>query len=122
MFTFQVGSLWDLIEATESWSLEGVAHQITCPTLVCEAEGDHFFAGQPQRLYDALMCPKTLLRFTAEDGAEEHCHYGALLLFNHRVFSWLDATLHVNEQWSAGATTSLGKAQSLSSSHDIALS
>jgi hypothetical protein len=45
LFTFQVDSIWDLIEATESWSLEGVAHLITCPTLVCEAEGDHFFAG-----------------------------------------------------------------------------
>jgi len=98
MFTFQVGSIWDLFKATESWSLEEVAHKITCPTLVCEAEKDHFFAGQPKMLYEALMCPKTLLRFTAEDGAEEHCQLGALLLFNHRVFSWLDTTLHVNEQ------------------------
>jgi dienelactone hydrolase len=98
LFTFQVGSIWDLIEATESWSLEGVAHMISCPTLVCEAERDHFFAGQPKMLYEALTCPKTLLRFTAGEGAEEHCQYGALLLFNHRVFSWLDATLHVNQQ------------------------
>ena len=93
MFTFQVNSIWDLIAATESWSLEGVASRITCPTLVCEAEGDHFFAGQPKMLYDALTCPKTLMRFTADEGAEEHCHYGALLLFNHRLFQWLDMTL-----------------------------
>jgi hypothetical protein len=44
-------------------------------------------------LYDALTCPKTLMRFTADDGAEEHCHYGALLLCNHRLFQWLDMTL-----------------------------
>jgi alpha-beta hydrolase superfamily lysophospholipase len=98
MFTFHVGSIWELIDATECWSLEGVASKITCPTLVCEAEGDQFFAGQPQMLYDALTCPKTLMRFTAEDGAEEHCQYGALLLFNHRVFEWLDTTLR--RQWS----------------------
>ena len=98
MFTFQVGSIWDLIEATESWSLEAVANKITCPTLVCEAESDHFFAGQPKMLYEALTCPKALLRFTAEDGAEEHCQLGALLLFNHQVLSWLDTTLHVNAQ------------------------
>jgi dienelactone hydrolase len=98
MFTFQVGSIWDLIEATESWSLEGVAHMITCPTLVCEAEGDHFFAGQPKMLYEALTCPKILMRFTADDGAEEHCQFGALLLSNHRMFEWLDTTLHVNAQ------------------------
>jgi alpha-beta hydrolase superfamily lysophospholipase len=98
MFTFQVGSIWDLIEATESWSLEGVAHKITCPTVVCEAEGDHFFAGQPKMLYEALTCPKTLLRFTAEEGAEEHCQFGALVLSNHRIFALLDTALHVNAQ------------------------
>ncbi|MDQ2714600.1 MAG: alpha/beta fold hydrolase [Chloroflexota bacterium] len=98
MFTFQVDSIWDLIEATESWSLEGVVQGITCPTLVCEAEGDHFFVEQPKMLYEALTCPKTLLRFTAEDGAEEHCQLGALLLFNHRVFEWLDTRLVVDER------------------------
>ena len=98
MFAFQVGSIWDLIEATECWSLQGVANKITCPTLVCEAEGDHFFAGQPRMLYEALTCPKTLLRFTAEEGAEEHCQLGALVFSNHQVFSWLESTLQVNEQ------------------------
>lgn len=32
----------------------GVAESIVCPTLVCEAEGDLFFKGQPQELYDHL--------------------------------------------------------------------
>ncbi|MDJ0719650.1 MAG: alpha/beta fold hydrolase [Prochloraceae cyanobacterium] len=98
LFTFQVGSIWDLIAATESWSLEGVANQIACPTLVCEAEGDHFFAGQAKMLYEALTCLKTFMRFTASDGAEAHCQFGALLLFNHRVFEWLDATLGIRRE------------------------
>lgn len=98
LFTFQVGSIWELIEATGSWSLEGVANKITCPSLVCEAEGDQFFAEQPKMLYEALTCPKTLLRFTAKDGAEEHCQVGALLLYNHRVFEWLDTTLQIHAQ------------------------
>jgi alpha-beta hydrolase superfamily lysophospholipase len=92
-FTFQVGTIWELIAATEAWSLAGVAEQIRCPTLVCAAEADQFFAGQPEQLYAALTCPKTLLRFSAEEGAEEHCQYGALVLANHRMFEWLDATL-----------------------------
>lgn len=96
LFTFGVGSIWALNDATASWTLAGVADKITCPTLVCEAEADHFFAGQPKLLHDALTCPKTLMRFTADDGAEEHCQFGALLLYNHRVFEWLDATLQVN--------------------------
>lgn len=93
LYTFQVGSIWELMEATDGWSLEGVADHIQCPTLVCDAEADHFFEGQARMLYDALRCPKTFLRFTAEDGAEEHCHFGALLFFNHKVFDWLDSTL-----------------------------
>ena len=102
LFTFQVDSIWDLIDATESWSLQGVANQITCPTLVCEADGDHFFDGQPQMLYDALTCPKTFMRFTADDGAEEHCQLGALLLYNHHLFEWLDTTLYGSGHVSVG--------------------
>jgi len=44
-------------------------------------------------LFDALRCPKTHLLFTAEDAAEEHCHAGATLLLNQRVFDWLDEML-----------------------------
>ena len=69
------------------------AHRIQCPTLVCEAAADHFFTGQPQLLYDALNCPKTYIRFTEEEEAEEHCQFGALLYFNQRMFEWLDETL-----------------------------
>jgi len=83
----------DLIEATESWSLDGIASKILCPTLVCEAEADHFFSGQPRLLYDSLTCPKAFMRFTEEEGAGEHCQLGALLLYNSRAFQWLDATL-----------------------------
>lgn len=32
-----------------------------------------FFQGQPQELYDHLICPKTLMRFTVEEGAGAHC-------------------------------------------------
>jgi len=35
---------------------DGIAEAISCPTLVCEAEGDIFFKGQPQQLYDHLTC------------------------------------------------------------------
>jgi hypothetical protein len=30
---------------------------------------------------------------TAEEGAEEDCQCGALILFNQRIFDWLDETL-----------------------------
>ena len=73
--------------------LRGLAECIACPTLVCEAEQDPFWQGQPQQLYEALTCPKPFLRFTAEEGAGEHCHVGAHTLFHERAFDWLDDVL-----------------------------
>lgn len=92
-FTFRENSFIELLGKTEPYTLEGVAEKIICPTLVCEAEEDQFFSGQPMQLYEALKCPKAYRKFTKEEGAEEHCHYGALQLFNHEVFEWLDRTL-----------------------------
>lgn len=92
-FTFRAGSFIELLEKTEPYTLEGIAEKIVCPTLVCEAEADQFFSGQPEQLYDALTCPKTYRKFTKDEGAEEHCHLGALQLFNHYIFEWLDQTL-----------------------------
>ncbi|MCV7213729.1 alpha/beta hydrolase [Mycobacterium crocinum] len=74
----------------------GVAEQITCPTLVCEAASDIFFEGQPQLLFDHLSCPKTLLKFTDAEGAGAHCQVGAGRLAFARIFDWLDETLAVS--------------------------
>ncbi|MFJ9342224.1 alpha/beta hydrolase family protein [Streptomyces sp. NPDC101733] len=73
----------------------GIAEQIRCPTLVCDAEEDMFFKGQPEQLYDHLTCPKTLMVFTAEEGAGAHCHPGAMRLTQARIYDWLDTTLKV---------------------------
>jgi dienelactone hydrolase len=93
LWVFRGATAQELIDEISKYDLTDVADQITCPTLVCEAENDHFFAGQPRTLYEALHCPKTLLTFTAAEGAGEHCHVGALTLFHQRMFDWLDDTL-----------------------------
>jgi dienelactone hydrolase len=93
MWVFAITTAQELFDEFSKYDLTQVADQISCPTLVCEAENDHFLSGQPQMLYDALHCPKTLLTFTAAEGAEEHCHVGALTLFHQRMFDWLDDTL-----------------------------
>ena len=72
---------------------DGVAEAIACPTLVCDAEGDFFFKGQPQALYDHLTCPKTRIVFTEAEGAGAHCQVGASRLAFARIFDWLDETL-----------------------------
>jgi len=71
----------------------GLAESIACPTLVCEAENDLYFEGQPQMLYDHLRCPKTLMRFTNAEGAGAHCHVGASRLALAAMFDWLDEAL-----------------------------
>ena len=58
-------------------------------TVACRRK-NHSFAGQAQRLYDLLKCPKKYILFTEEEGAEDHCHVGALSLANQRIFDWLD--------------------------------
>jgi alpha-beta hydrolase superfamily lysophospholipase len=74
------------------YSLKGYAEQITCPTFVCNAEGDEISASAPQ-LFTALRCPKMLVTFTTADGAGDHCESGARTLYHARSFGWLDGIL-----------------------------
>jgi hypothetical protein len=73
----------------------GIAEAISCPTLVCEAEGDIFFKGQPQELFDHLTCAKTYMRFTESEGAGAHCQIGAGRLAFARIYDWLDQTFGI---------------------------
>jgi pimeloyl-ACP methyl ester carboxylesterase len=94
VFSFGSSSFYDFVVATQKMTLDGgVAERISCPSLVMEADGDQFFRGQPEHVFDALQSPKRLVRFTAEDGAENHCQSGALSFKDEVVFNWLDDTL-----------------------------
>ena len=93
-FSFGSKSYYDLTVESKKMSLDGgVVERISCPTLVMEADGDQFFRGQPEHVYEALKAPKTFARFTVEDGAENHCQSGALAYKDEVVFNWLDDTL-----------------------------
>jgi hypothetical protein len=71
---------------------DGIAEQISCPTLVLDAEEDMYPKGQPDVLYEHLTCPKTMIRFTTAEGAGAHCQCGADRLAAARIFDWLDNT------------------------------
>jgi pimeloyl-ACP methyl ester carboxylesterase len=71
---------------------DGVAEQISCPTLVCDSEEDLYLKGQPDELYNHLTCPKTIIRFTSAEGAGTHCQVGADRIANARIYDWLDDT------------------------------
>ncbi len=93
LWTFGVSDADELLKATEAYTMDGVADRITCPTLVLKAEADQFFAGQPERVFQALTCPKDLFTFREDEGGGEHCHEGAIALWHQRTFDWLDTTL-----------------------------
>ena len=53
------------------------------------AEGDPIAAGAEDFL-DRLACPTTLIRFSAPEGAGDHCELMNRWLANQRILDWLD--------------------------------
>jgi pimeloyl-ACP methyl ester carboxylesterase len=92
MWAFGVNSPAALIRTT-GYTLDGIAEQIACPTLVLEAENDATFRGEAQRVAQTLTCPHEHIVLTDAEGAGEHCHEGAMLAFHQHAFDWLDALL-----------------------------
>lgn len=87
-----VDNLRDYLSAIELFTMDGRADAIACPTLMTLAENDPLAAGT-QQFFDRLRCPKALLRFSAAEGAGDHCESGNRSLLNRRVFDWLDGVL-----------------------------
>ncbi|MCC6312636.1 MAG: alpha/beta fold hydrolase [Thermomicrobiales bacterium] len=87
-----VDTLFDYFVDFSRYEVSSVAGDITCPTLVTMAEGDPTAAGAPV-LFAAIQAPKTLVHFTAAEGAGGHCETLARSLYHQRVFDWLDETL-----------------------------
>ena len=83
----------DYLLALRPYSLAGHAAAITCPVLVCDAEGDDISASAPQ-LAAALAGEKEYIHFTKAEGAGDHCEAGARTLYHARSFGWLDQLLH----------------------------
>ncbi|WP_225724795.1 MULTISPECIES: S9 family peptidase [unclassified Nocardia] len=89
IWTFGATGGADFLRRTEPFTMAGISDRIACPTLVLDAEEDMFFTGEAVRMYEALTCPKELIVGTAAEGAGAHCHMGAMLRTNQRVFDWL---------------------------------
>jgi hypothetical protein len=97
VWSFGASSIADFLTRTRQMTMAGIAGRIQCPCLVMEAEGDMFFQNQPRQIYDALQAPKQFVRFTSEDGSENHCQSGALAYKDEVVFNWLDETLKLHD-------------------------
>ncbi len=91
---FGFDSAFDTFTAVQQYALTNdIVNQITCPMLIASPEGEQFWPGQSQKLYDALPGQKTLVPFTRAEGADLHCEPKAPGLRAQRMFDWLDATL-----------------------------
>lgn len=84
-----VDNLRDYLRSVEQFTMQGRIEQIRCPTLVTLAEDDPLAAGA-QAFFDALRCRKDLIRFTAADGAGDHCEMLNRSRLNRSVLDWLD--------------------------------
>jgi pimeloyl-ACP methyl ester carboxylesterase len=92
MFTFGAGSPALFMAKYLDFSLEGVAENIDCPTLLTYSQSDSFDPGgeQAKMLFDHLTTDKTLMEFSDEYGAGYHCQMGAWAQSFTRKFDWLD--------------------------------
>lgn len=93
MRPYGMTSYYDVFTAVQAYRLGDLVGRISCPMLVTDPDNEAFWPGQSQQLLDGLTGPKTLARFTVEEGADLHCEPKAPGLRDLRVFDWLDETL-----------------------------
>ena len=86
-------SVYALFKTVEQYRLGDLVKRIRTPLMVTDPEGEQFWPGQSQRLFDALPGPKVLVPFTRAEGEDMHCEPMARSLLEQRMFDWLDETV-----------------------------
>ena len=86
-------SLGEYAEAAMAMTLEGRVGMIRCPTLLTTAENDPLSHGAAGAARRARPARRPLMRFTAAEGAGDHCEMDNRSLAMLRMLDWLDATL-----------------------------
>ncbi|MFI6601483.1 alpha/beta hydrolase family protein [Nonomuraea sp. NPDC050536] len=85
-------TLGEYVVEMARYRISDVVGGISCPTLVVWVEDDPI-ASYAERLHNALVCPKTFVRFTADEGAGGHTEALNRSRFDQVVFDWLDDLL-----------------------------
>jgi hypothetical protein len=79
------------MDAVRTYTLtDAAAAAITTPLLITEPEGEQFWPGQSEKLAALTPGVSTLARFTAAEGANEHCQPLARTITAEAMFDWLD--------------------------------
>jgi hypothetical protein len=92
-YGLQSDSPYELYKAVDAYRLGDEIGQIKTPLLITDPEGEQFWPGQSQQLYDRLDGDKELAHFKEADGAGRHCEPMAPAQRDARVFDWLDGYL-----------------------------
>ena len=93
MRPYGMTSFYDVFRAVRDYNLKDVAGEIRCPMLITNPESEQFFVGQARQLHEMLRCPKTLVDFTRQQGADLHCEVNAPGYRDYCIYNWLDETL-----------------------------
>lgn len=88
-----VSTMSDYLRELATFTLDGRAHLISCPTLALAGEGDFAGTGQLQILADALTVPVVTHTFTTAEGAGGHCEGLGQDRLDQTVYGWLTNTL-----------------------------
>ena len=86
-------STYSLYETVGAYRLGEEIEHITTPVLITDPEGEQFWPGQSQQLYDRLKGPKDIVCFRSQEGAGRHCEPLAGAQRDTRIFDWLEQYL-----------------------------
>ena len=86
-------SIYATFKTAEQYRLGDEVAQIKTPIMITQPEGEQFWPGQSQQLYDMLPGTKELVSFTNAEGAGLHCEPMGRSLLEQRIYDWLDDTL-----------------------------
>jgi pimeloyl-ACP methyl ester carboxylesterase len=91
---FGIRNLYEEMQHLKDYTLHGLEHRITCPTLCVSAVGEGEEAvAQAHAFYNALTCPKEFYSLTVEDGADNHCGLNNIVHASSVICDWLKHVL-----------------------------
>ncbi|KAI4862548.1 alpha/beta-hydrolase [Hypoxylon rubiginosum] len=87
-FSFCTTSARAIFDGVTKMTMAGIADRIKMPAFIGDAEEDIFFAGQPARVAREIGPSATLVKFSSEQAAGEHCSSGAFVYLNQQILEW----------------------------------
>ncbi|CAK7199312.1 hypothetical protein SEUCBS139899_001988 [Sporothrix eucalyptigena] len=94
VWSFVTSTVSEFLRKTKPMTLDGISDKVQCPVWIGAPSEDMFFPNQPEKLRDALRPGlATYHPLTAADGAQNHCHVGAMGYVNGLLLGWFDKVI-----------------------------